>query len=669
MNAVGDIEAKIAGYVLEVEKRIDQTKQTISKTFEGKQQDQEALISNLKSQYDQKASEIGDKLREINQLVFDKYQEGIDGLQSREIERNGEISASIEKVVTESQDSLLQGLKNIRQSMEATGQTLYQSIDERNEKVSSFITDVTTEVSELSKKASDASQHKIISSLDSYNEEIQQELGTSKQQSVSSLEITRDEVKSKTKSTSQNLHQAVNEILADTQNKLSEMLQQAQDALSQNIVAAKTQVENTINTFTGDINNQTDGDFQKIVTSSESTYSGLTQNALNLHEKSREELMSILSDLIAESTNKGEEFKGTSLLELNKVIDALKAEVTSHLDQFKEKLIPQEQFIKNELLKLQTEMNNSHIQSLDNFKSMMEEFKLSVNTRYQTINDLITQETNTMLEGINSFVGELKNQIEEYDKTFGGILAESASNNSHHLVAQTRELEEKLVSTINNMNKTSTDRISATSQLISSSIKAEIATLETELQDFTTKFKEVTQRNEDVFKNYLFSLEKISSLVTETEHPVVQTAPIVSKEATLTYIYGMFSRITSGIRLLMPNIQDIPVGLIMETKNHQRVELVTNIDPSKNTDLLKKLFSRPNVRVRRVDPTKFVGVEGYIAADRDGEEVLIGITEDQGETVAIASQSDAFVNLMGKIVLGDYFLARSQEINRSEVGM
>ncbi len=97
-----------------------------------------------------------------------------------------------------------------------------------------------------------------------------------------------------------------------------------------------------------------------------------------------------------------------------------------------------------------------------------------------------------------------------------------------------------------------------------------------------------------------------------------------------------------------------------------RINLVSVIDPNTHADLLKRLLSKPNVRARRVDTTKFEDVEKKIAADRDGEEVVIGITEDLGETIAIAN---SFVTLMGKIVLGDYFLARSVEITRAEIGM
>jgi hypothetical protein len=131
----------------------------------------------------------------------------------------------------------------------------------------------------------------------------------------------------------------------------------------------------------------------------------------------------------------------------------------------------------------------------------------------------------------------------------------------------------------------------------------------------------------------------------------------------------MFTRLKGGMTLLIPSIEDIPIDSILATKSHQRINLVSVLDPEINKDLLKKLLQKPNVRVRKVDIAKAGSIEGYLAADRDGEEVIIGVREDKGETIAIASLADSFIVLMGKIVLGDYFLARSQEIPRADVGL
>ncbi|MFX1504742.1 MAG: helix-turn-helix domain-containing protein [Promethearchaeota archaeon] len=669
MKTEGDIEARIARYTLEVEQGIDETKTNINKIFESKQSDHQALVSNLRGAYTQKTNEMGMSFKQTNQEFLEKYQGGIGELETTENERNQTLTTQIDNLVSKSQDSLTQGLQNVHQSMDTTGQVLFQSIDERNEKLITHISNITSEIVQEVTKVSEDSQLKVGSTLESFNKDINQQLDVSKQDTVGALTSTKDEIKTKTVGSAENLQQALNESLVATQNQLVEMLQQAQDTLSQKVLEARNQVQSVIEEFSEAVKVQTDSDIQKIVINTESTFGGITQDTQNTYKQTREGLNAAFNEMSANARDKTEEIKGAALLELSGIVDTLKAEINSHLEQFKQTLAPQDQQLKNELAEFKTEVTASRSQALESFKTIMEGFKSAVTTKHLEMENLATKETNILLENINQFIEGINGQLKEYDSTFNTTLTETAVKISEKLIVQTREIQEKMVAVVNEMSQSASDQLATTSQLISSSIQAEISTLETELTDYSAKFKEVTQRNEEVFKNYLFSLEKLSSLVTDTKHPEVQTAPIISREAVLNYLQSMFSRMKGGMTLLIPQVDDIPINTILETKNHQRINLVSVLDPVKHTDLLKKLFSKPNVRVRRVDITKFEGVDKYVAADRDGEEVIIGITEDQGETVAIASYSDAFVTLMGKIVLGDYFLARSVEITRTEVGM
>ncbi len=669
MKAEGDAEARVARYVLETEQGTDQTKNDIIKTFETKQGEHQALVASLKDQYVQKTNEIRAKFQESNKQLLEKYKGGLDELQSGETERNQTLTTQVDTLATQTQDSLTEGIQNVRQSMDTTGQALLQSIDERNEKLSTHITNVNADMANLVSKIGDDNQQKVISTLETWNSKLHQQLDEGKQEAVGALTSAREEIKTKTVGSAQNLQQTINETLIAAQNQIGELLQNAQTILSEKVTEARNQVETSMEGFSEAVKVQTDSDIQKIVINTESSISGLAQDAQTTFDATREDMAAVFNALTTDSKDKAEEVRGAALLELSRVVAALKTEITLHLDQFKDTFAPQEQYLKEQLSNFQTVVTSSRTQTLETFTSMMGDFKSSVDANYQEIEGLISGETNTLLESINQFIAELDGQIKDYDSNFSDTLTESAVKGSQHLIAQTRELQEKMVAVVSELHTTASNQLSETSDLITASIQAEINTLETELTDYTTKFKEVTQQNEDVFKNYLFSLGKISSLVTDTKHPVVQTAPIFSKEATLSYIHGMFSRMKAGITLLIPKTDEIPVDLILQTKAHQKINIVTVVAPATHGELLKKLFSKPNVKIKAVDTTRFEGVDRYIAADRDGEEVLIGIVEDQGETVAIASETTAFITLMGKIVLGDYFLARSQEIKRLDVGM
>jgi len=669
MRGEGNTEARIAKYALEIEQSTDQTKNILTEMIEAKQSDHQSLVVNLKDAFNQKAREMETKFQTTNQALYEKYQSGIGESQDRENLRNQTLSTKVENMISETQKSTTEGIQNVHSSMEKTGQTLLHSIDERNEKLSSHMADFTTDVTDKITQVSDTIQQSAFSALESCNENIQQQISAQKQEAVEVFTSSRDEIKTKTIDSAQNVQQTVNDTLMTAQNQLFEMLQQVQETITEKVSEARNKVESSIKEFSEVIRVQTESDFQKVVSNTESTFGKFALNVQTTSDKTREEITTSLNEMTTDSKTKFNEIKGTAELELRQVVETLKTEVDLQLQQYKDTLTPQAKFLGDKLTEFKTEFTTSQTQTLESFTGMMSKFKTLIDQSNAEINQIISQEANNLVENTNNFVEQLNSQIAEYDSKFSELLADSAAKGSEKLIAQSQELKEKTIAVVNNLAKTATDQLNATNEMITAGIQAEITTFETELTDFTSKFKDVTQQNDEMFRNYVNSLEKIATLTTEKKYPTVQTAPIISKEATLSYIHDMFGRMKGGMTLLIPNINDIPVDLILATKTHQRITVVTLIDPTTHADLLKKLFQRPNVRIRRLDTTRFIGGERYIASDRDGEEVILGIVEDTGQIVAIASQSEAFISLIGKIVIGGTFLAQSVEITRASVGM
>ncbi|MHA1236135.1 MAG: hypothetical protein ACTSQ9_00565, partial [Candidatus Hodarchaeales archaeon] len=442
-----------------------------------------------------------------------------------------------------------------------------------------------------------------------------------------------------------------------------------QSTLAQKLGEAKTQVDSSLGQFSETMKTQVETDFQNVTNKTEGVITSLSDNATKSHQKASGEIQSQFNIFEKEGKNKIDTLKGLTTESLNQSIASLKQEIQSHLKNFESALKPQENELKEELKRFGSEFTASQSQSLKDFTQQLDAFRSEVSARNKGLSDSISQEISSLREDVQKSTSEMTAMIQKYDEKYGETLNESITRASEGLITKTRSLQEKMVSVLNQMTKSTDRQISVTNQLISDSVNTEMSTLENELKDYALKFDEVSKKNEEAMKNYLFSLENLASLVTETKHPIVQTAPIISKEATLQYIEGMFTRIKSGMELLIPSIEDIPVDLILATKTHQRIKLVSVIDPEKNKELLKQLLQKPNVHVRKVDKPKMESIEGYLAASRDGEEVIIGVREDNGETIAIASQADSFIELMAKVVIGDYFLARSQEITRSQMGL
>jgi hypothetical protein len=414
---------------------------------------------------------------------------------------------------------------------------------------------------------------------------------------------------------------------------------------------------------------RTENDFQQVIANTDKTLSGIVQDAGTTVEQLSSDVEKQYSKFDSDAESQIKALQQSNLDELNKSLSNLKDEIQKQVSEFTTSMKPQETFFKEELGRFSSEFESSQTQSLSSFNNKLDSFKAEIETKNQELSQKITAEMGSLKQSIQEATIELEGIFKAYDEKYEQTLVESTTKASEGLITKTREIQDKTNQVIGEMTKTVVSQLGEVHKVLSEGIHKEISTIETELKDYSEKFKDVTKQNDEMIKNYLFTLEKLKSLVVDTQHPEVQTAPIISKEATLTYLGGMFNRLKSTITMLIPSIEDIPVDLILATKTHQRVNIVTIIDPEVHIDLLKKLLQKPNVRVRRIESHKVEGIEGYLAADRDAEEVIIGVREDKGETIAIASQADSFIQLMGKIILGDYFLARSQEITRSEVGL
>ncbi len=669
MKAESDVEARIAKFSLEVEQGTELTKQSIISDMDTKREEHQNLLAELENSFKEESLRIQGSQREINKKLIENYHTGLSNLTSQETERIEALKTESNKITEESNNQIVEGIHQIRKSVEQVGESLYSSIDQRNEKLTSSVESVSSDIASKVSEFSTTNQGKIIDSLKLYNDTIQGKVNASSKNAVDIFSSTGDHVKSKTIDSVQNLKQSINETLNGTQTQLSEILTKIQETISLKITETQDQIEKKMVELTENVQTQTDSNIQQVISNSEATFRYLVQESQTVFETTQSSLDNAFGDFVSSSTNNVDRIKTESIIQLNKIVDTMKAEIKVQIDAFSEALAPQEEKINTEISNFKAHLNTSQDQALASLNEMLTTFKETIQEKNQELNNLVASESENLVESVNQYLRNIENQLAGYDSKYKDSLINIAVKNSEKLIAQTRDIQEQMKATIGEFSKLAAGQLSAVVEMVSKSVETEVKTLETELTDYSYKFNEVTQANQDIFRNYLHSIEKIDSLIRNTKHPVVETAPIVSKEATLTYVNDMFSRITSGITILIPKIEDIPVDLILATKTSQRISLVTICNPEKDKDFLRKLLQKPNVRIRAVDPIKFEDVDKYIAADRDGEEVIIAVTEDSGEVLAIASLADSFIKLMGKIVLGDYFLARSQEIQRSEVGL
>jgi sugar-specific transcriptional regulator TrmB len=663
------IEELVAKSTLDIEQVNESAKKTLQDTIKEKQKDHQTVISNLGTAFTQKASTYNDKFQATNKELVTKYSEGLEELKTAENTRIDQMNSSSETLTAKTQENLSQGIQEVHTTMDNTGKVLFSSLDKQKEMFEQKVTETEANFSDLSQGVSSEGKQNVTATLQAFQTGIVEKIEASRQKAVETFKGSQDGITQMSDETSKNIRQILNDILANAQGRVEELFQNTQAELNTKITEAKNQVETSVTNFSEMMNNDTKNNFQAVIANTETTLTGLVQDTSNTLDKTSSEVDGHYQKFESDTRSQIENLRTTSLNSLNQSISDLKIEIESQIKEFTQAMKPHESFFTEELARFKTDFQSSQTQSLSGFQEKLESFKQEVEQRNQALEQLVKAEMDSLKQSVQASTTELGTLFQNYDDKYEQILVGSATKASESLITKIRELQEKTVQTVNEMTKTAVTQLNDTNKILSDGIHSEIATLEAELRDYSEKFKEVSKQNGTIIKNYLFSLEKLASLVTDTKHPEVQTVPIISKEATLTYLAGMFNRLKGGMTLLIPSIDDIPVDLILATKNHQRISLVTALDPNVHLDLLKRLLQKPNVRVRTIESHKFEGVEGYIAADRDAEEVLIGVKEDQGETIAIASQADSFIVLMGKIVLGDYFLARSQEITRSQVGL
>ncbi len=668
-KAESDVEELTAKNVLELEQENEKSKEILKETIKQKQEDHQTLLNNVGANLNQKADSFNEKFQGVNQELVTVYAQGLDELKNNETTRNEQSNKDAQAIIAKSEEDFVQGVQSVRESLQNTGETLLKSIDNQNEIFTDRITNTVVELTSSIDNTSTGSKENLVTSMETYHADLSKVLESTKHDTRASLQASKDTITNQSLGNSEKIQQTIDEILTSAQSQITEMFEQAQSTLAQKLGEAKTQVDSSLGQFSETMKTQVENDFQNVVNNTEGVITSLSDNATKSHQKASTEIQSQFEIFEKEGKNKINTLKGLTAESLNQSIASLKQEIQSHLKNFESALKPQENELKEELKRFSSEFKASQSQSLNDFTQRLELFRSEVSDKNQGLGDRISLEISSLKNDVQKSTSEMTAMVQKYDDKYGETLNESITRASEGLITKTRSLQEKMVSVLNEMTKSTDRQISVTNQLISDSVQTEMSTLENELKDYALKFDEVSKKNDEAMKNYLFSLEKLASLVTETKHPIIQTAPIISKEATLQYIQDMFTRIKSGMELLIPSIENIPVDLILATKNHQRIKLVSIIDPDKNKDLLKQLLQKPNVHVRKVDATNLGSVEGYLAASRDGEEVIIGVREDQGETIAIASQADSFIGLMGKVVIGDYFLARSQEITRSEMGL
>lgn len=676
----GEIEDCVAKIIIEIDKKSDLFKKETEKITKDSQKEMKDLAAGLKNKHLEFTSSMNDNFNKQNESLQSTFSEKLESHYTEEVERKNAVKQDLDKIASESITSIDSGIEEVKTSLNNVGQEVLNGMDERKTKL----------VTGFSNQ-SEALLNTTYSSITSMSTKITENFSTTKTSANESLDATKSNMKSSITTSNTKFNEETLRLSSEVDKLFTSKIEEFTKSMDTTLEDLKNSFESIVKQskekFTTDVS-----ELDKTIKDKMQIYSeSYTSNSEGLHKNLDNESAKILTDIQTsfnstlsqtesdvssefsglkdQIANLGKDSVDKNQSELESMFNENKIEIESKIDAFKEALIPQKEALIHSINEFSKNINSLQDTSLADFRTKLDTYKSEVINAKDEISNLINTNKKEIETSIKETFTNLEKELDDFTNKSKESQINTVSGEAQTTITKINELKESLKSLTNNISDTITKQLETTAESVSSGIQHEISILESGLVDFTAKFKEVTFKTQDVFNNHLDTINEINRQFKETEIPKTQTLTITGKEAVKRFIDSMFERIKGGINLLIPNPSEIPVELIMKTKSHQRVEIITVVDTSAHGDLIEKLFSKSNVRIRNIDIQRFPESQSYIGADKDGEEVVLGVKEDNGEIVGITSQSDSFVKLIGVTVMGDLSRSRSHELKRADFGL
>ncbi len=274
-----------------------------------------------------------------------------------------------------------------------------------------------------------------------------------------------------------------------------------------------------------------------------------------------------------------------------------------------------------------------------------------------------------VLELQTTFVTEMGSIID----TFQSSLSDLTINQMKELINSLKEkfsyfnqTQTFLSNSITGFIKTESD----VRQSLTQGIDEQAKLLQTNLKDHAGEFEKLIKVGEDVLSPPFSLLNKFQGLVTDYDYPKIESMGIIGWSASIVQVQSMIKTMKRRVTLLVPNPDDL-ADLMVEiqaAKRPKSLDISCQFDTNnkEHVALIRKLLNQDNIVVRNI--VEKMGTDSkyppFLAVDRDAEEVMFGTQDPTNKTafVGMVSQIEAFIQLMGKVVLSD-FLSKAKKIS------
>ena len=266
---------------------------------------------------------------------------------------------------------------------------------------------------------------------------------------------------------------------------------------------------------------------------------------------------------------------------------------------------------------------------------------------------------------MESLISDLKNLVNDTSNTLAHNFNSQLSNMHSALTSNIDGFQDENIKSSSANSTAILDQIAKVSQeggestvkLISQTVDTYKAKFEESSSLIVEKTLALTQVVDNLFK-YQESAET----------PTLNTTHIIGKEAIVHQMKDLIDRVKSKVTILVPDKKMVDIDQIAEMKSAIQVTIISHIDEVADKDWIDKLHDcTANVTLRSIQKSVGGGeLPDFIGCEREGEEILLGTVDDaKKDYVAIASNSEYFVQILGNIVIADYARGKSKQIKKA----
>ncbi|MHA1339001.1 MAG: hypothetical protein ACTSRZ_03290 [Promethearchaeota archaeon] len=632
-------------------------------------------ILSVKNAVGAKLSEINTELSKIlsntNSAIGNSKQTLINSLQTQHKAISDGISTGLKDISVETDNSIIalknDSIKKISDQIANAIVQMKQNKTDWKQNISDLIENIILNLKEGTEQIKDTISSSIQSEIKKYKEEVVVTLEKIQQEYLNRIEQAGNEYEITFKN-------ALNDKIVDFADILKKKTMELEEKTAKSI----ENEENSLNEVERSINSEISSSMDDVKQKINETLDKNSTNALNLLEKSYNELsknseqslsrmlevLTFNSQILQDQFNKSLNNVKASLDEESaKLAVAIEERIQKLNTTTSDRLKNNQKIVADAIEKNKAEisqkfngLNRIVDESRTLLKKTIDEFNRNINSELNSIHSHINENITPVKSKFDSLFEDLKNTLTFTSSKIVEFYTNSVENATASINSDIEKYNTDAIEILTNAQKIvdeSFDKLIDLSRKASETIKDKIGnaiynrhekiqqTLESIINKINTNLEECVQ-NADKPKEVLIDISKIiiNSEIFDAEKSWI----IVGDEPIYNYLEDMIKRTKSAGYLVVPKFDVIDIKLIMDIhQKGRKFWIVTDLQTAKKPKLVNQAHESG---IELFDYNK----KDFIAYIRDSEEILIAaIAPQEDEITAIVSEATPMIEHLSKM--------------------